>query len=559
MSLETVPVEKMSFEEMVRLVGGPANIQRVLAPRGEIVIALRDPALVNVLPSHMRLREVLGEWQLSFLIQQDSINEYADELINSLGRMIDSQLRLNAYAYSSPNDCPFRPTWHISPPQGLLNDPNGFIYHQGKYHLFYQWYPYGCEHKDKYWVQLTSTDLIHWQWQGIALTPSDWYDSHGVFSGHALSHNDELMLFYTGNVRLGDQRLRQTTQCLAVSQDGLRFEKRGPVIRNLPTGVTEHIRDPKIVRHRGKWLMLLGAQTTQLQGRLAIYHSHDLKEWHFDGLFGEEIAPLGYMWECPDMFEIAGQSYFVFGPQGIISDNVNHTVVHQNRIAKVLWDENDHPHFCHLQPLDHGFDFYAPQTMQTADGRRVLCAWMGLPDEINHPSCDNGWLHQLTALRELSLENGQIIQRPIRELEQLCHHPLSLELSDKCTILNTKSFEMCITLPWGASLRLFEKDEQYVELSLDAQQKVLRFDRSHTLIRQGDVIRELALECEQVELQILADNSSLEVFINGGKAVMSARVFTEQEATGVSLLNALVTAKYSSIQPVSASSFATQF
>ncbi|MBF4248522.1 glycoside hydrolase family 32 protein, partial [Vibrio anguillarum] len=68
--------------------------------------------------------------------------------------------------------------------------------------------------------------------------------------------------------------------------------------------------------------------------------------------------------------------------------------------------------------------------------------WMGLPDEINHPSCDNGWLHQLTALRELSLENGQIIQRPIRELEQLCHHPLSLELSDKCTILNTKSFEM---------------------------------------------------------------------------------------------------------------------
>jgi beta-fructofuranosidase len=140
----------------------------------------------------------------------------------------------------------------------LLNNPNGFIYHQWQYHFSYQWHPYPWVHKDKYWAHLTSKDLVNWQWQPVAFTPSDWFDSHGVFSGHAVSHYDRLMLFYTGNTRVGEQRDRHITQCLATSTDGLHFIKHGPVVPELPPGVTAHYRDPKIIRYHDRWLMLLG-------------------------------------------------------------------------------------------------------------------------------------------------------------------------------------------------------------------------------------------------------------------------------------------------------------
>ncbi|MEK6172734.1 hypothetical protein WI666_02060 [Vibrio cholerae] len=91
------------------------------------------------------------------------------------------------------------------------------------------------------------------------------------------------------------------------------FEKLGPVIRCLPEGVTEHIRDPKVIYTQGKWQMLLGAQTLAHQGRLAVYHSDDLLHWHFDKLYGDELGDYGYMWECPDWFELQGEAFLCSG------------------------------------------------------------------------------------------------------------------------------------------------------------------------------------------------------------------------------------------------------
>jgi beta-fructofuranosidase len=121
-----------------------------------------------------------------------------------VGRLISARQRQDISAYTASVEYDFRPDWHISPPQGLLNNPNGFIYHQWQYHFSYQWHPYPWVHKDKYWAHLTSKDLVNWQWQPVAFTPSDWFDSHGVFSGHAVSGGDRLMLFYTGNTRVGE-------------------------------------------------------------------------------------------------------------------------------------------------------------------------------------------------------------------------------------------------------------------------------------------------------------------------------------------------------------------
>ncbi len=178
----------MLLDTLLELAGGINNVTRILAPQGQVVLALKHPPLVPHLPDDVSLQSVLGEWQLS--VQRTA--EVSDQQLAAIGKAIAERQKLETLPYQTALDCPYRPLWHISPPQGLLNDPNGFIYHQGEYHLFYQWHPFACEHKDKYWVHLKSLDLVDWQWQSVALTPSDWFDSHGVFSGHAVSHQQDL-------------------------------------------------------------------------------------------------------------------------------------------------------------------------------------------------------------------------------------------------------------------------------------------------------------------------------------------------------------------------------
>ena len=522
----------MSVERYISICGGISNIQRVLAPHDKLIFTVRDNRLVSDSESIVLLENVQGEEQVTF-IRPNNIE--TDELL-SIGRLIESQQREHMAPFLPALMCPYRPNWHVSPPQGLLNDPNGFIYHNGEYHLFYQWYPYACEHKDKHWVHLTSSDLINWHWQSVALTPSDWFDSHGVFSGHALSHNGELMLFYTGNVRIGQQRERHTTQCLATSTDGRQFTKRGPVIDAPPLGVTAHIRDPKVLRNQDQWMMLLGAQTAELNGRLAVYRSDDLYQWQFDGLYGDEFGSFGYMWECPDMFELDGQTLVVIGPQGIDSPSKYHNVPHHNGIAKAKWDNDTHFSLTEFEHLDHGFDFYAPQTLLTPDGRRIMCAWMGLPDEIDQPSVESGWLHQLTAMRELTLKQGKLIQWPANEIDRLCQPAQTILLSDKPHRLENNAFDMTIELEWGDKLCLFAGENQRLTLEAQVENRRLVMDRSQTLNRSGDKLRELHLDGDRVQLRILADTSSIEVFVNGGEAVMTSRVFVEPSSTGISLI-----------------------
>ncbi|WED29740.1 glycoside hydrolase family 32 protein [Vibrio sp. DW001] len=508
--------------------GGISNVNRILSTQGRLILEIDNDEWLS---EGLTGRYCSSMSQVSIDIR-DKIepSEFIRIGTEIRKRQLDAITKLG-----NPKKCEFRPDWHISPPMGLLNDPNGFIYHGGTYHLFYQWYPFGCVHKDKFWAHLTSTDLINWQQQPVALTPSDWFDSHGVFSGHAISTPQELMIFYTGNVRTGPERERHTTQCLAVSTDGISFEKLGPVITGLPEGVTSHCRDPKVIKIGKEWWMLIGVQREDLVGRLAVYKSYDLHHWDFDKLYGDELGNFGYMWECPDLFELDDQLLAVIGPQGIQSDSHYHTVAHHNGFLKASISEQGELSMSDFTNLDHGFDFYAPQTLETPDGRRVLTAWMGLPDEINQPSVDSGWIHQLSSLRELTLADGNLIQKPIKELEALRSSLLEFELNNASLDLKTKSFELQVELAWGSELSLFKDSLNECLISLDESSKTLFLNRVNTLIREGDTIRERKLNSDTVTLQIMADNSSIEIFINGGESVMSSRIFTPATATELAL------------------------
>ncbi|MCZ4149389.1 sucrose-6-phosphate hydrolase, partial [Escherichia coli] len=141
---------------------------------------------------------------------------------------------------------------HIQSQTGLLNDPNGFAFYQGYYHLFYQWFPLGTEHGMKYWYHVRSSDLVHWEDRGIGIHPGDPQDSHGAYSGSAIEKDGKLMLMYTGNTR--DERwIRHPYQCLAVmDEDDVVIKRETPVIPTVPAGYTDHFRDPKVWQD-GEW------------------------------------------------------------------------------------------------------------------------------------------------------------------------------------------------------------------------------------------------------------------------------------------------------------------
>ncbi len=523
----------MSLFAMIEACGGTSNIARVLIPDSRIIIEIRDVTLLSEQAKQQTYNANLQQLSYSKALIEDK-DKFAEQLVQ-VGRQLAVRQRQSLQACAQPIACDHRPKWHISSPQGLMQDPTGFIYHQGQYHLFHLWAPELGGSRDYCWAHRSSTDLLNWQWQPVALPPSDWFDSHGVYSGHALSQGEQLMLFYTGNVRIDEQRDRHTTQCIATSSDGIHFTKHGPVVPELPPGVTPHCRDPKVIRHNGRWLMLLGAQRENETGCVAVYQSDDLKKWQFLALCGDELGDFGYMWECPDYFSLNGQGFMVFCPQGSKSASQYHTIVHHNGIVKAQLDGKGKILLSDFQHLDHGFDFYAPQSLETPDGRRVMTAWMGLPDEIDHPTCDKGWNHQLTTFRELSYVNGKLLQTPIKELHKLRREAMTVEKDATSFDLRSKSFELQVNMAWGCILRLHQSAQGYCEIRSNKATRTLFLDRSKTLIREGDSVRELTLpDCDFVQLQILSDNSSLEIFINNGEAVMSARVFTDKEATQVS-------------------------
>ncbi|ABO90992.1 glycosyl hydrolase family 32 [Aeromonas salmonicida subsp. salmonicida] len=318
---------------------------------------------------------------------------------------------------------PHRPRWHLAAPVGLLNDPNGFIEHGGRYHLFYQWNPLGCTHSNKGWGHVSSTDLLHWQHEPIALLPTEAYESHGCYSGSAVSDEQgRLTLIYTGNVKYPDGS-RTAFQCLARADGESGFDKLGPVL-DLPEGYSGHVRDPKVWHDGQQWLMVLGARTLDDKGEVLLYRGESLQSWQLRGPIAGSgrggLGEFGYMWECPDLFPLADRHVLISCPQGIAPQGEDYRNLYQ---CGWLAGQFDGEHFEHeaFHELDRGFEFYAPQTTLDSQGRRLLFGWLGLPEEneMSQPTIPYGWIHQMSCPRELFWQHEWLCQRPVAELAAL--------------------------------------------------------------------------------------------------------------------------------------------
>lgn len=335
----------------------------------------------------------------------------------------------------------------------------------------------------------------------------------------AVDNNGTLTLCYTGNVKFADGG-RTAWQCLATENADGTFRKIGPVLP-LPEGYTGHVRDPKVWRHEGRWYMVLGAQDRQKRGKVLLFSSADLHQWTSEGeIAGYGLNGLddaGYMWECPDLFPLGDQHILICCPQGMAREEERFLNTYP-----AVWMaggfDYDRAAFSHreLHELDAGFEFYAPQTMHTRDGRRLLVGWMGVPDgeEMLQPTLANGWIHQMTCLRELELIDGQLYQRPLRELTALRGEAHgwpgnALPLAPMEIALQTARNDT-LSLDFGGALTL-ERDTRGIRLA----RRSLAGDEMHYRYWRGEVR----------SLRIFIDRSSVEIFINDGEGVMSSRCF----------------------------------
>ncbi|WP_057914786.1 glycoside hydrolase family 32 protein [Peribacillus muralis] len=453
----------------------------------------------------------------------------------------------------------WRQRYHIQPMYGLLNDPNGFVWFNGSYHLFYQWFPFGAVHGMKHWFHTESSDLVEWENKGVALKPEYSFESHGIYSGSGIVHNNSLYLFYTGNKR-DEEWNRHSSQCLAIMNKSGKITKREiPIIKSQPNGYTEHFRDPKVWQVEDNFYMVVGAQRENLTGCVLLYQSHDLIDWSLLGEMGMKEMDFGYMWECPDYFTLQNHGILLCSPQGLQPEGDSyHNIYHSGVwVGKPLTNNHfDHGDF---QELDAGFDFYAPQTTVSPDGRRLLVGWMGLP-EIEYPTDSEGWAHCLTIPRELFIKDNILYQQPVNELKEKRKKAAraAMNVSNEVRDLGELSgdcFEMIAEVEVGSAnraglrLRVGKGEETILYVNTETQKVVLdRTNAGVAFAQDYGSIRQKHYSKNKIRFHIFMDTTSIEVFVNDGEMVFTSRLFPKMESQGIQFFAEKGTAKIDAVQ-----------
>ena len=317
----------------------------------------------------------------------------------------------------------YRLNYHVCPEHGWINDPNGFSYFQGYYHLFYQYYPDEPIWGPMHWGHAKSHNLCDWIHLPIALAPDSEYDKNGCFSGTALIEDDEIKLIYTGNLIVDlENKKNIQVQNIATSNDGINFNKYkyNPVIDTdeIPREASVFdFRDPKIFKNNNKYYVVIGSKSNDNEGQVLFYESYDMKEWNYLSKFS--LPNMGEMWECPDIFEINGKLVMIFSPINKKSENLKFQ--NSNSNVYIIGEFNYNTGVFkeeYIGELDSGFDFYAPQTLIDGDGRVIMIAWANTWETEQVPKRESlGWNGIMTIPREVTLSNNKLMLTPVSELD----------------------------------------------------------------------------------------------------------------------------------------------
>jgi fructan beta-fructosidase len=482
--------------------------------------------------------------------------------VSAAQRSIQSALNDNSLRLFSE---PYRPQFHFTPAKNWMNDPNGPIYYEGEYHLFYQYNPFGNEWGHMSWGHGVSPDLIHWKHLPVALaeengimifsgsTVVDWHNSSGFCRGTG-ENSSCLVAIYTGH----SPHLQ--TQNLAYSNDrGRTWTKYSgnPVIDLHLAG----FRDPKVFWHEAtrKWIMVTVLAN---QHKIRLFGSTDLKHWSTLSDFGPAGAT-GGAWECPDLFPLPVEGG-AKQTKWVLSINVNPGGVAGGSGNQYFVGSFDGTTFSSETPADqtlwadYGADFYASTSFSDipkADGRRIWLGWLNNWQYAAKAPTDP-WRGAQSIPRALKLKRAaagiRLVQEPVRELEALRGQHVQMKnrsLESANQFLKSKqvhgvTIEISAEfLPEGSAefgLKVRKGDDEETLIGVDTKQSKVFVDRN----RSGDVSFEEHFASRDagpittgktVKLHIFIDRSSVEVFGNDGEVVISNTIFPKPTSDGIEI------------------------
>jgi fructan beta-fructosidase len=448
----------------------------------------------------------------------------------------------------------YRPQIHFSPKEHWMNDPNGMVYHNGIYHLFFQYYPGGTVWGPMHWGHATSKDLIHWQQQPIALYP----DSLGyIFSGSVVVDKNNTSGFgIDGKVPLvavftshyphaAPGATDFENQSLAYSLDnGKTWTKYSgnPVLKN--PGISD-FRDPKVMWYApaNKWIMTLATKD-----RITFYSSKDLKHWDKESEFGQHAGAHGGVWECPDLFPLKYKGETVW----ILIVNLNPGGPNKGSATQYFTGDFDGNKFTanssQTKWIDYGPDEYAGVTWNNTGNRRIFLGWMSNWLYANEVPTVK-WRNAMTIPRELSVTKiGQemyVTSEPVDELKLIARKPVV-----KTNVVVSKTADLselirqAVALPCRLDLIMSDRNNFLIILSDKLNRKLMvGYDKEsnqyyidRTRAGKSDFNKEFVekhyapriAENKEMRLSIIVDESSIELFADGGLSVMTSVFFPEK-------------------------------
>ncbi len=458
---------------------------------------------------------------------------------------------------------PHRPQIHFSPKEKWMNDPNGMVYSNGTYHLFYQYYPDSTVWGPMHWGHATSKDLVHWQHQPVALYP----DSLGyIFSGSAVvdSNNTSgfgkngstpLVAIFTHHDPKGEKAGTATyqNQSIAYSIDeGKTWVKyaNNPVLKN--PGIKD-FRDPKVSWYEAgkKWIMTLATLD-----HITFFSSPNLKDWTKESEFGKEVGAHGGVWECPDLFPLYHNGQAVW----ILIVNINPGGPNGGSATQYFTGQFDGNKFVPYQTdtrwLDYGPDEYAGITWSNTGSRKIFLGWMSNWQYADKVPTEK-WRSAMTVPRDIGIEKlGEkylLTSKPSNELSVIAEKPVTLEnISD--TNYNVTSKTGKLSGPARLSIKSDKLESFAITLSNDAGEKVvIGYDKAakHYFIdrtNSGKVSFEKGFagrhtaprlsDKDDFDLTLIIDNASVELFADNGLTVMTAIFFPDSLLSNITMQSA---------------------
>ena len=450
-------------------------------------------------------------------------------------------------SFDMTNKEKFRPVYHHTPAYGWMNDPNGMFYKDGVYHLYFQWNPYGSVWANMHWGHSTSTDLMHWNFEGSAIVPDAW---GAIFSGSCVvDHNntagfgkDAVIAFYTSAKASpwGDVQSQSMAYSLDNGKTFVKYEG-NPIL----TSSERDFRDPKVFWYApGKhWVMMLAVGQ-----HMEIYSSANLKEWKKESEFGAMQGAHGGVWECPDLVEIPVEG--TREKKWVLICNLNPGGPFGGSAAQYFVGSFDGKKFVNESPtqtkwMDWGKDNYATVTWNNApDGRCIALGWMSNWQYANNVPTRQ-YRSANTLARDLSLyrlgTELYLKSTPSKETKKARGEKVSIssfKVSGKheVTLFNdgqgAYEIEMVIQNA-GASkigLALLNEKGEKVDMYYDLNRKQFVMDRSESGIvdfsRDFPAVTVAPVNADkELTLRLFVDCSSVEAFGEDGKFVMTNLVF----------------------------------